>query len=411
MKKRVYLCGTMAMVMTLMAGCSSSGGSASGESAAGGSGDAAAEAEMTIRVAHVCGTGAPYDYGANVFKELVEERSGGRMEVIVYAGDMTSDEVECVEMVQNNNLEIGWVGTGALGGYVPELGVFELPFLFNDTEHVNRAVEGEFGNYLLEKLSAVEGIYGLGYHEDGWRNILTNGVTINTVDDMEGVRMRCMQNEVCVAMYEALGSTPVALSSGEQFTGLQNGVVDGTDNSALYAVADGYIEVVDNICDIHHFYSSGIIVASSDWYDSLSAEDQELIKQAAIDAGEQQREWFIESDEAAIAEYEAKGYTVTRPTDLDAWREKVQPVYDEMFAAHPEWEELVEMVRAAADETAEPDSADAAPAEEAAEADAEAAEPAEEAAEADAEPAEEAAEADAASAEEEAAEPAEEAAE
>ena len=301
MKKR-WLCGTMALVIgaMAMAGCSG-GNSSSSASAAGteaadsGSSVDTSGAEMTIRVAHVCGTGSPYDYGANAFKKLVEEGSNGRIKVEVYAGDMTTDEVECVEMVQNNNLEIT----------------------------------------------------GLGFHEDGWRNILTKDKTINTVDDMKGVRMRTMQNEVCVATYEALGATPVALASGEQFTGLQNGVVDGTDNSALYAVADGYIEVVNNICDIHHYYSSGIIVASSKWYEGLSEEDQKLVKESAIKAGEEQRAWFLENDEAKIAEYEEKGYTVTRPTDIDAWKEKVAPVYDKMYAAHPTWEGLVEMVRAA----------------------------------------------------------------
>lgn len=353
MKKR-WLCGTMALVIgaMAMAGCSG-GNSSSSASAAGteaadsGSSVDTSGAEMTIRVAHVCGTGSPYDYGANAFKKLVEEGSNGRIKVEVYAGDMTTDEVECVEMVQNNNLEIGWVGTGALGGFVPDLGIFELPFLFEDEDNVNKALEGEFGNSLLEQLSAVDGITGLGFHEDGWRNILTKDKTINTVDDMKGVRMRTMQNEVCVATYEALGATPVALASGEQFTGLQNGVVDGTDNSALYAVADGYIEVVNNICDIHHYYSSGIIVASSKWYEGLSEEDQKLAKESAIKAGEEQRAWFLENDEAKIAEYEEKGYTVTRPTDIDAWKEKVAPVYDKMYAAHPTWEGLVEMVRAA----------------------------------------------------------------
>ena len=89
-----------------------------------------------------------------------------------------------------------------------------------------------------------------------------------------------------------------------------------------HAVADGYIEVVNNICDIHHYYSSGIIVASSKWYEGLSEEDQKLVKESAVKAGEEQRAWFLENDEAKIAEYEEKGYTVTRPTDIDAWKEK-----------------------------------------------------------------------------------------
>ena len=78
-----------------------------------------------------------------------------------------------------------------------------------------------------------------------------------------------------------------------------------------------------------------------------SEEDQKLVKESAVKAGEEQRAWFLENDEAKIAEYEEKGYTVTRPTDIDAWKEKVAPVYDKMYAAHPTWEGLVEMVRAA----------------------------------------------------------------
>ena len=78
-----------------------------------------------------------------------------------------------------------------------------------------------------------------------------------------------------------------------------------------------------------------------------SPHDQKLVKESAVKAGEEQRAWFLENDEAKIAEYEEKGYTVTRPTDIDAWKEKVAPVYDKMYAAHPTWEGLVEMVRAA----------------------------------------------------------------
>lgn len=336
MKKLLCLILAMSIAVTALVGCGSSE-----------SGTASEDGSYKIRVAHVCGPGAPFDYGAQEFKRLVEERTGGRVEVEVFAGDMTSNEIEGVEMAQNNNLEIMWCSTGALGGFVQELAIFELPFLFEDLEHIEASLAGEFGKTLLDKVSALEGIEAIGFHEDGWRNILTNGVEINSVEDMKGVRMRSMQNEVCIAMYEALGAVPVALSSGEQFTGLQNGVVDGTDNSALYAKADGYIEVVDHICDIHHFYSSGVIICSEKWLNGLPEEDREIIVTAAQEAGAAQREWFLDSDEGLISEYETKGYKVTRPTDIEAWKEKVAPVYEQMTAKYPTWQPLIDMVEAA----------------------------------------------------------------
>lgn len=348
MKKQVLAC-VMALSMVVLSACGGSGSGKTATSAAGGAGEATAGQSSgdsyKIRVAHVTGTGSPYDYGANKFKELVEAGSGGRITVEVFAGDMTTDDVEGVEMTQNGNLEVMWASTGALSGYVSDLGVIQLPFLFDSPETVEKALTGEFGQTILKEVDQVDGILGLAFHEDGWRNILTKGVTINSVGDMKGVRMRSMTNEVCVAMYEALGATPISLSSGEIFTSIQNGVVDGQDNSVLYAQADGYIEAIDNICDIHHFYTSGLIVANQKWFEALSAEDQELIRKSAVEAGAAQRAWFLQADEDLIADYEAKGYTVTRPTDLDAWREAVQPVYDKMYKQYPEWEKLVNMIQ------------------------------------------------------------------
>ncbi len=346
MKRKGFLCGVLAFCLTLtLTACGNSGQSNNSTTSGNSTGGNNGGESIRIRVAHVCGTGAPFDYGAQEFKKLVEERSDGRISVEVFAGDMTTDEVEAVEMVQNNNLEIAWVSTGSISGFVPELGIFQLPFLFENLEHVEAAISGEFGQTIIEKVSAVDGLTAIGFHEDGWRNILTNNVPINSVEDMKGVRMRAMMDPVCVAMYESMGAIPISLASGEQFTGLQNGVVDGTDNSALYAKADGYIEAVNCICDIHHFYASGIIVCSQSWFSGLSAEDQELIQAAAQEAGAAQRAWFLDADEALIAEYEEKGYTVTRPTDIDAWKAATQSTYDKMYAEHPDWEPLVEMIQ------------------------------------------------------------------
>lgn len=336
MKKLFMLMVIMVFTVVLLAGC----GSKEAESD-GADGEASS---YTIRVAHVCGAGSPFDYGAQEFKKLVEERSNGRISVEVFAGDMTTDEIEGVEMAQSGNLEIMWVSTGSIGGFVPNLSIFEMPFLFDGPEHVEKALASEFGTKILDEVSAVEGLEAIAFHEDGWRNILTKDVVINSVEDMKGVRMRSMMNEVCVSMYEALGAIPISVSSGEIYTSLQTNVVSGQDNSFLYAVADGYIEAINSAAIIHHFYSGGIVVAGDSWWSGLSAEDQEMIQSAAQEAGAAQRAWFMDSDEALIEEYKAKGYTITYPEDRDAWRVAVQPVYDKQLAAHPEWKELIDII-------------------------------------------------------------------
>lgn len=339
MKKLLMLMVIMVFTVTMVAGCGNKV-----ETPANSDGTTTEAPSYTIRVAHVCGGGSPFDYGAQNFKKLVEERSNGRITVEVFAGDMTTDEIEGVEMVQSGNLEIMWCSTGSIGGFVPNLSIFEMPFLFDDPEHVERALASKFGTQILEEVSAVDGLEAIAFHEDGWRNILTKDVVINSLEDMKGVRIRSMMNEVCVDMYKALGANPISVSSGEIYTSLQTNVVSGEDNSFLYAVADGYIEALNSAAIIHHFYSSGIVVGSDSWWSGLNAEDQKLIQTAAQEAGAAQRAWFLDSDEALIEKYKAEGFTITYPEDRDAWRAAVQPVYEKQYAAHPEWKELVGII-------------------------------------------------------------------
>ena len=337
MKKILSIAVIMVLVLGLFSGC---GGAKETEDQAGGNENQSYE----IRVAHVCGIGSPYDYGANAFKKLVEEQSDGRITVSVHAGDLTSDDVEGVEMLQAGNLEILWSGTGNLSGFAPDVAIFEMPFLFKDPAHLERALASEFGTRILNEVSGIKNIEALAFHEDGWRNILTKDVEINSLADLKGVRIRSMMNDICVEMYKALGAVPVTISSGEIYTSLQTGLVSGEDNSFLYADADGYIEQINAAAMVHHFYSSGIVLTNDKWFNSLTPEDQELIRNATIEAGIEQRAWFLEADNEMMEKYKAQGCTVTYPEDLDAWRDAVQPVYTKYYEKYPEWKELVKII-------------------------------------------------------------------
>lgn len=337
MKKILSVVIIMVMALGLFSGCGSAKDSEKQASDTNGQ-------SYEIRLAHVCGIGSPYDYGANIFKKLVEEQSDGRITVAVHAGDLTTDEIEGVEMVQSSNLEIFWCGTGSLGGFVPDVAIFEMPFLFKDPAHVERALASDFGTKILDEVSGVENIEAIAFHEDGWRNILTKDVVINSLADLKGVRIRSMMNDICVDMYKALGAIPVTISSGEIYTSLQTGLVDGEDNSFLYADSDGYIEQINAAAMVHHFYSSGFVLTNDKWFNSLTPEDQELIRNAAIEAGKEQRAWFLDADTKMMEKYKAQGCTVTYPEDIDAWRDAVQPVYTKYYEKYPEWKELVKTI-------------------------------------------------------------------
>lgn len=333
MKKSMLMVLVIALSTLLLIGCGNTSKTSSSN-----------EKEIKIRVAHVTSQGSPYDWGAQEFKKLVEESSNGRIKVVVHAGDMTTDEIEAFEMAQSGNIEIAWVGTGSIGGFAPNMELIGMPFLFDDNDHMQKAFKGEFGKAILEDVNKVDGVIGLGFHIDGWRNILTNGKVINSVEDMKDLRIRSMMNNISTGMYTALGAIPIAIPSGEIYTSLQTNVVEAQDNSLVYAESEGYIDVVDSACIIHHFYSGGIVLANEKWFNELTKEDQEIVKTCAEKAGAFASSKFLDEDDKLIEKYKSKGYNITYPSDIEAWKAAVKPVYDEQFKNHPEWKELVKMV-------------------------------------------------------------------
>lgn len=306
----------------------------------------AAEKKINLKLAHVLPVGSNFDVGARKFKELIEESSNGRITVQIYAGDMTGDEVEAAEMIQSGNLDMGWLSTGSLSAFVKDLMLLDMPFLFEDTDHVNKVLMGPVGDQLLAKFDGTL-MKAIAFHEDGWREITSNKKPINSLSDVEGLKIRIMMNDMNADMYKALGALPTPIPSGEIYSSLQTGLVNAQDNGVLVANNVGYIEVQPYICMIRHFYSSGVVLFNERKWKKLSDEDRALIKTAAVEAGKYQRAWFWKAETDLAKELEEAGkIQVTYPEDRAAWVEAVQPVYQKYFEKFPEWEGMVETIQA-----------------------------------------------------------------
>ncbi len=303
-----------------------------------------AKEKITVRVGYVTGPGSVYDVCGKKFKELLDKNGGGRFEVKLYPATLTQSDSEGVDMTRAGNLEVMIATSGNLIGFVPETEVLALPFLLEPGAHLEKVLSSEVGQALLDKFSAVDGLKALAFSEDGWRNILTKDVVINKLEDLKGVRIRTMDNEINSTMYEALGAVPVPVSYPELFTSLQTGVVAGQDNSFIVSQADGFTEISNAAAMVLHFYASAVILAGEEWYGELSKADQEIIQKAALEAGAYQRAWFMEKDIALSKEFEKKGWTITYPEDIAKWREAVKPVYEEAYKKNPEWRAIVEKI-------------------------------------------------------------------
>ena len=304
-----------------------------------------AEESITLKLAHVLPAGSNFDVGAVKFKELLEESSHGRIKVQIYAGDMTGDEVEAAEMLRSGLLDIGWLSTGSLSAFVKNLMLLDMPFLFENTEHVNKVLMGPIGEKLLSDFEGT-GLKAIAFHEDGWREITNNKRPIKTLADVKGLKVRIMMNDMNADMYKALGALPTPIPSGEIYSSLQTGLVDGQDNGVLVANNVGYLEIQPYVCMVQHFYSSGVVLFSEKSWKKLGDEDRKLVKEAAVEAGVYQRGWFWDAETSLAKKLEAEGkIELAYPEDREEWIKAVQPVYEKYFEKYPEWREMVETIR------------------------------------------------------------------
>ena len=304
----------------------------------------AAVTARTIKLAHVLPPDSNFDIGAQKFRELVDKASKGKIKVEIYAGDMTTDEVEAAEMVRSGNIDMAWTSTGSLSAFVKDLMLLDMPFLFRDTNHVNKVLMGPVGENLLKQFDASH-IKALAFSEDGWREITNNKRPINSLADMKGLKLRTMMNDMNADMYKALGAVPTPIPSGEIYSSIQTGLVSGQDNGVYVANSVGYLAIQPYVCMIQHFYSSGVVLASEKLWNNLNAEERKIVKDAAVAAGKYQREWFWNTEMARTKKLEKeKKITVSYPKDRDAWVKAVQPVYASYFKKYPHWKPIVDQI-------------------------------------------------------------------
>ncbi|MGF1617317.1 MAG: TRAP transporter substrate-binding protein [Acidimicrobiia bacterium] len=298
--------------------------------------------ELTINVGH---SGAPdgfADVASNKFKELVEERSGGRITVEVFPSGQLGGERELVEGAQIGSVDMAVVLAGILESFQPEFAVLNLPFLFEDRDHVFATLDGEVGRELLDLLDG-QGLKGYAFGEFGFRSLMSTK-RIETPEDTVGLKFRVPESELYIALINSFGATAVPIPGPEIFTSLQNGVVDGTEAPIFAAVTQKYYETpLNHLSLTEHAYAALLMVGSQDLWELLGPEGQPLVQQAALDAVAFQRQQSIADDEGYLAELVELGWEVNE-VDREAFRAASASLYDDV----PDLADWIDRIRAAA---------------------------------------------------------------
>jgi tripartite ATP-independent transporter DctP family solute receptor len=217
--------------------------------------------------------------------------------------------------------------TSNLVGTIPEFLIFDLPFFFPDFDAVDAVTDGEVGEALFAKLESM-GIVGLAYWDNGFRHMTNALRPINAVEDMAGLKIRVIPNPLFIATFEALGASPVPLPYPELFTALESRAVDAQETPVGLIYSSKFYEVQSHLTLTGHVYTPYVLLASKQWFDRLSAEDQALVREAAQEAAEYQRAQSRNDAERLTGLLGEAGLEVGRMSDeeMARVRERVVPV-------------------------------------------------------------------------------------
>lgn len=260
------------------------------------------------------------------FAELVKERTKGQVEVQVFPNRQLGEERDLVEGLQIGTVDFAVVSTGPLGGFVPEVGVVDLPFLFTTAAHAYKVLDGEIGRGILDKFQS-RGIIGVAFWENGWRNLSTSKRKVLKPEDLKGLKIRTMENKVHMASFTAAGASPVPMVWGEVYTSLQQGVIDGQENPVVIIHSNALWEVQKYYALTGHFYGSHVFLASKRNLDKLPKDVQKIILDTARELSAFQRDYSKKLEDELIVQLKAKGMDVYEIPNKKAFQDAMQPVY------------------------------------------------------------------------------------
>ena len=297
---------SLAMALSLAA-CGGDSQTSGGETGDSTTADTSGGDAIVLRASHSCAISHPYQLGLEKFAELVDERAN-------------------IEDLQMGTLDIAVSSTGPLGNFVSDYLILDLPFLFTSYEHAHAVLDGEIGQNLMAKLDDI-GIVGGAFWENGFREMTNSKHPINSVADCAGLKIRCMENQVHMDAFSALGMDPTPMAWSEVFTALQQGVIDGQENPIAVIYSNAVYEAQDYLAITNHVYSPSMILFSKPVFEGLDPAYQTALLEAAQEAAAYERSACEDSEAEQIAEMEAAGLEVTYP-DTTEFQAAMAPVYE-----------------------------------------------------------------------------------
>ncbi len=301
--------------------------------------------EIKLRAGHDQPVGSMYDEGHKMFKRLVEERSKGRIKVDIFPAAQLGSEVAMMEGLRLGSIDVICANAPNAATVLPELGLFSVAYLFRDIPHFERVVNDAAFTKRVDEIVASKGvgIKVLGYYAAGVRNIYSRKASVNSPDDLKGLKIRVQNNPVEVKVWKTLGAIPTPMNFGEVYQALQSGVIDAAENGLAVIESNKHYEAAKYVSQTEHQRNLSTLYINEKKLASLPPDLQKIVVEAGKEAAVHERKKDAEFVAAAVDRLKAKGAVLTTP-DKAKFVALIAPVQDEV-AKELKVPDLLEIVR------------------------------------------------------------------
>ncbi len=282
-----------------------------------------------IRVSNGINADHPVGNGIKAMQACLDEKSGGKLKLTAFWGGALGGDLQATQALRSGVQEAVVTSSSPLVGIVPALGVFDLPFLFQNAEEAYKVLDGDFGTMMNEKLDAA-GLVNLAYWENGFRNLSNSKRPVTKWEDFSGMKVRVMQNNIFLDTFQNLGANATPMAFGEIYSALETNAIDAQENPYVTIDTSKFFEVQKYITETNHAYTPFLFLFSKAIFNTYTAEEQAALRECAIVGRDEERKVIGELNKKSLEKIKEAGLEVNQlsPEEQARIREKSMVVYE-----------------------------------------------------------------------------------
>ena len=289
-----------------------------------------AAAQTTLKMAYALSTSSHYGAGGEAFSKSLEAGTGGRYKVQQFPSSALGGEREVIEGLQLGTIDLAILSTGATLNFVPQTGVFDIPFLMRDLTHARQVLDGPIGQDMLKAFSA-RGLEALAWGEQGFRHLTNSKRAVVTAADAKGLKIRTTENPVHITAFRQIGILPTPMAWPEVATALQQGTIDGQENPLSVITSAKLSQMQKHLSLTGHVYAPAVVMVSPTVYAGLSDADKQAFVEAAKKGAQAMRDFVDNIEKTGVEQLKSEGMEVVTTVDRKSFEDAVAPAYEDYY--------------------------------------------------------------------------------